>query len=208
MCIRDRDILRYSCVDGNGDVDAPAAEEVAKYAIVVATCGAAGLLLCGGLRGTFTHILIDEAAQALEAEALVPLATCGPATRVVLAGDPNQLGAAVRSPFAASKGLGTSLLERLIQRAAKDPGAAQVVVTRADMSAPTVRPTKARLRRVGAFWLSAATMPATPPAITPSDTASTHPAGSSPLLVKSPSSGGLIATGPKLDAMSLSLIHI
>ena len=121
------DILRYSCVDSNGDVDAPAAEEVAKYAIVVATCGAAGLLLCGGLRGTFTHILIDEAAQALEAEALVPLATCGPATRVVLAGDPNQLGAAVRSPFAASKGLGTSLLERLIQRAAKDPGAAQVV---------------------------------------------------------------------------------
>ncbi|KAH8064220.1 helicase [Aureococcus anophagefferens] len=121
------DILRYSCVDGNGDVDAPAAEEVAKYAIVVATCGAAGLLLCGGLRGTFTHILIDEAAQALEAEALVPLATCGPATRVVLAGDPNQLGAAVRGPFAASKGLGTSLLERLIQRAAKDPAAAQVV---------------------------------------------------------------------------------
>ncbi|KAH8063455.1 helicase [Aureococcus anophagefferens] len=37
------------------------------------------------------------------------------------------LGAAVRSPFAASKGLGTSLLERLIQRAAKDPAAAQVV---------------------------------------------------------------------------------
>ncbi|KAH8045394.1 helicase [Aureococcus anophagefferens] len=63
------DILRYSCV--GGDADAPAAEEVAKYAIVVATCGAAGLLLCGGLRGTFTHILIDEAAQALEAEALV-----------------------------------------------------------------------------------------------------------------------------------------
>ena len=33
----------------------------------------------------------------------------------------------MRSPFAASKGLGTSLLERLIQRAAKDPDAAQVV---------------------------------------------------------------------------------
>ena len=80
---------------------------------------------------------------------------------------------------------------------------AQVVVTRADMSAPTVRPTKARLRRVGAFRLSAATMPAAPPATTPSYTASKQPAGSWPLLVKSPSSGGLIATGPKV-AMSRS----
>ena len=48
-----------------------------------------------------------------------------------------------------------------------------------------------------------AELSAAPPATTPSDTASRQPAGSSPLLVKSPSSGGLIATGPN-DAMSRS----
>ena len=84
-------------------------------------------MCCPGLRGAFDVVVVDEAAQALEAETLVPLALCVAGTRVVLAGDPNQLGAAVRSPFAASRGLGTSLLERLLQRSAADESAATVV---------------------------------------------------------------------------------
>uniref|UniRef100_UPI003AB08215 3'-5' exoribonuclease HELZ2-like n=1 Tax=Centroberyx gerrardi TaxID=166262 RepID=UPI003AB08215 len=42
--------------------------------------------------GYFTHILIDEASQMLECEALIPLALAGPNTRVVLAGDHMQMG--------------------------------------------------------------------------------------------------------------------
>ncbi|CAL8341052.1 unnamed protein product [Lota lota] len=42
--------------------------------------------------GYFTHILIDEASQMLECEALIPLGLAGPSTRVVLAGDHMQMG--------------------------------------------------------------------------------------------------------------------
>ncbi|KAL0977836.1 hypothetical protein UPYG_G00161950 [Umbra pygmaea] len=42
--------------------------------------------------GYFTHILIDEASQMLECEALMPLGLAGPLTRVVLAGDHMQMG--------------------------------------------------------------------------------------------------------------------
>ena len=42
--------------------------------------------------GHFTHILIDEAAQILETEAIIPLTMAGPHTRVVLAGDHRQMG--------------------------------------------------------------------------------------------------------------------
>ena len=42
--------------------------------------------------GYFTHILIDEASQMLECEALMTLGLAGPNTRVVLAGDHMQMG--------------------------------------------------------------------------------------------------------------------
>lgn len=42
--------------------------------------------------GYFTHILIDEASQMLECEALIALGLAGPNTRVVLAGDHMQMG--------------------------------------------------------------------------------------------------------------------
>ncbi|KAJ4940413.1 hypothetical protein JOQ06_026716 [Pogonophryne albipinna] len=42
--------------------------------------------------GYFTHILIDEASQMLECEALMALGLAGPQTRVVLAGDHMQMG--------------------------------------------------------------------------------------------------------------------
>ncbi|XP_028263043.1 helicase with zinc finger domain 2-like isoform X2 [Parambassis ranga] len=43
-------------------------------------------------KGYFTHILIDEASQMLECEALMALGLAGPNTRVVLAGDHMQMG--------------------------------------------------------------------------------------------------------------------
>ncbi len=66
--------------------------------------------------GHFTHIIMDEVGQALETEALIPLA--GLAThpnaskfccQVIMAGDPKQLGPILQSPIAAKFGLGESL---------------------------------------------------------------------------------------------------
>ena len=44
------------------------------------------------LVGFFTHILLDEAAQAMECETIMPLALATRHTRVVLAGDHMQVG--------------------------------------------------------------------------------------------------------------------
>lgn len=41
--------------------------------------------------GHFTHILLDEAAQAMECEAIMPLALANADTRIVLAGDHMQV---------------------------------------------------------------------------------------------------------------------
>ena len=63
----------------------------------------------------FSHVCIDEAGQSTEPECLCAISgALLPAGRVVLAGDPKQLGPVLRSTLASEKGLGTSLLERLI----------------------------------------------------------------------------------------------
>lgn len=41
--------------------------------------------------GHFTHILLDEAAQAIECEAIMPLSLANERTRIVLAGDHMQV---------------------------------------------------------------------------------------------------------------------
>ena len=58
----------------------------------------------------FTHIFIDEAGHASEPETVIPLALLNPYMKnggqLVLAGDPKQLGAIIRSDLAAAHGLG------------------------------------------------------------------------------------------------------
>lgn len=41
--------------------------------------------------GLFTHILLDEAAQAMECETIMPFALASKSTRIVLAGDHMQV---------------------------------------------------------------------------------------------------------------------
>ena len=63
----------------------------------------------------FSHLFIDEAGQAMEPQAIVPLAgLVGDTGQVVMAGDPKQLGPVVRSTLAIKYGLNISLLERLM----------------------------------------------------------------------------------------------
>ncbi|XP_019848923.1 PREDICTED: probable RNA helicase SDE3 [Amphimedon queenslandica] len=63
----------------------------------------------------FTHILLDEAAQVREPEAIAPLSLGDAATKVIIAGDTKQVGPSVLVLGEKSKeyGLAQSLLERL-----------------------------------------------------------------------------------------------
>ena len=58
-----------------------------------------------------THIFIDEAAQALVPETLIPLSFADLGTSIILAGDSKQLGPIVHDKTAAKAGLRKSLLE-------------------------------------------------------------------------------------------------
>lgn len=68
----------------------------------------------------FTHLFMDEAAQALEPESLIPLSVVVDPepgvtkVEIVLAGDPRQLSACVYSDVAAQAGLSRSWMERLL----------------------------------------------------------------------------------------------
>ncbi|MBK8097082.1 MAG: AAA family ATPase [Planctomycetes bacterium] len=76
--------------------------------VVLATLtGAADMLLS---ERTFDRVVIDEAAQALEAACWIALPR---ARRVLLAGDHRQLPPTIRSEQAATQGLATTLFERL-----------------------------------------------------------------------------------------------
>lgn len=83
-----------------------------------------GFALTGVDDPHFTHLFIDEAAQATEPETLIPLSivvdpAAGSRSRkveIALVGDPRQLSPSVYSAQAGTAGLERSLMERLLQR--------------------------------------------------------------------------------------------
>ncbi|KAL2090569.1 hypothetical protein ACEWY4_012832 [Coilia grayii] len=71
----------------------PSRDTVDRTRILITTTGVARLLNDLNLpKDYFSHIMIDEASQMLECEALMALGLVGPSTRVVLAGDHMQMG--------------------------------------------------------------------------------------------------------------------
>jgi helicase MOV-10 len=106
--------------DISGDVRAmslfPGHERLLAFRVVLSTCSSASML--GALDvpvGHFSYIVIDEAAQAEEPLAMIPIMGFSNAyTNVILAGDPNELGPIIKSATAARAGLGKSYLERLM----------------------------------------------------------------------------------------------
>ncbi|XP_030888900.1 helicase with zinc finger domain 2 isoform X2 [Leptonychotes weddellii] len=88
----------------------PTRAELEQHRIVVATTSQARELRVPA--GFFSHILIDEAAQMLECEALTPLRYASPSTRVVLAGDHMQVTPRLFS-VAGAQAAGHTLLCRL-----------------------------------------------------------------------------------------------
>ena len=86
-------VRRYLTLDTNGCLRKVNETDVRGCRIVVTTTTTAKeVATLPRLRGYFTHILIDEAAQVLETEAIIPLILATPSTCVVLAGDHIQTG--------------------------------------------------------------------------------------------------------------------
>jgi helicase MOV-10 len=98
----------------------PGTSFVLPYSVVVSTCGSASFAYNINIpQGHFTHIFIDEASQGSEPEAMIPIKTMADSrTRIILSGDPKQLGPVIRSRIARQLGLSISYLERLIAREA------------------------------------------------------------------------------------------
>ncbi|XP_066267534.1 3'-5' exoribonuclease HELZ2-like [Branchiostoma lanceolatum] len=109
------DVLKHCIMYEDGTFRYPTKDEVEAAKIVITTLSLSLVLEreVGLSPGFFTHIMVDEAAQALECEAITPLSLATAKTRVVLAGDHMQLSPKVFSSFARGKGFHQSLLERL-----------------------------------------------------------------------------------------------
>mmetsp|Transcript_24939 Transcript_24939/g.46077 ORF Transcript_24939/g.46077 Transcript_24939/m.46077 type:complete len:840 (-) Transcript_24939:145-2664(-) len=100
-----------------GCFQVPDLTDLQAQRIIVATCTTASYIrsrLPEEQKPWFTHVFIDEAAQAMEAEALVPVTLLAKGGCLCLAGDFKQLGPVIRSPVAIEFGLQTSLMERIV----------------------------------------------------------------------------------------------
>ncbi|XP_023709767.1 putative helicase MOV-10 isoform X2 [Cryptotermes secundus] len=113
------------CCNYDGEFFYPSKEKIMQYAVVVVTVASAARLVTGGIpAGHFSHLFIDECGQAAEPETLIPVAGLFTSNKekfrlfgqLVLVGDPKQLGPLLRSTVAIKLGLGTSLLERLMNQ--------------------------------------------------------------------------------------------
>ena len=70
----------------------PTRNDVLRHRVIITTLGMSRALFDMDLhRGVFSHILIDEAAQALETETLAPITLAGYNTKVVFTGDHMQV---------------------------------------------------------------------------------------------------------------------
>ena len=94
----------------------PGHERLLVFSVIVSTCSKAAILMDLNVPvGYFSHIVIDDAAQAEEPLVMIPIMTFSNAsTNIILAGDPNQLGPNIKSPTAARSGLAKSYFERLM----------------------------------------------------------------------------------------------
>eukprot|EP00095_Tigriopus_kingsejongensis_P010509 maker-scaffold45_size475391-snap-gene-0.8 protein:Tk10509 transcript:maker-scaffold45_size475391-snap-gene-0.8-mRNA-1 annotation:"hypothetical protein BRAFLDRAFT_119350" len=93
-------------------------KDILKHRVVVSTNVNCGRLVSYGIgRDHFTHLFLDEAGYAIEPEAVISISgLINPAkAKVVLAGDPKQLGPIIRSSVAIKHKLDMSLVERLME---------------------------------------------------------------------------------------------
>ncbi|XP_076439727.1 3'-5' exoribonuclease HELZ2-like isoform X2 [Babylonia areolata] len=107
---------KYCCYSPDGSsFEMPKYHALTQYRIVVTTVEMSLRLTSMNLKGAFTHIFIDEAAQALECETVMPLTLATDKTCVVLTGDHLQISPKVYSAEARRQNFGMSMLERLYE---------------------------------------------------------------------------------------------
>ncbi|GJQ87580.1 hypothetical protein Trydic_g17422 [Trypoxylus dichotomus] len=115
-------VLPFTNYD-DGDFYTPTPAEIRGYRIVISTLtNAAKLVSIGVPQRHFSYVFIDESGHATETETLIAIAglvtseeSAGTVlAQIVLAGDPQQLGPIIHSPYAKHYGYGTSMLERLM----------------------------------------------------------------------------------------------
>ena len=108
---------KFSLKNANGTFCIPTKADLMRFRVVVSTCISACVPYNIGVpRGHFTHIFVDEAGQAAEPEAMIPIKTMSDGrTNIILSGDPKQLGPIVRSDLAVTMKLGVSYLDRLCE---------------------------------------------------------------------------------------------
>ena len=83
---------KYCLLNRKQEFVLPSRKDVIRHHVVITTLATSRVLLDLQLHhGFFTHILVDEAAQALEPEAVTPLALAGPNTKIVFTGDHMQV---------------------------------------------------------------------------------------------------------------------
>ena len=90
-----------------------------RHRITIATCTMLGTLIQMKFpTDHFTHVVIDEVGQCTEPEVLIPITLLSKQqnAQIIFAGDPMQLGPVVMSNYANERGLGGSLLKRLLER--------------------------------------------------------------------------------------------
>lgn len=110
------EVKKYCQLNPNKDeFEFPTHDDIKNHNIVIVTMSTSLLLSELGLQDYFTHIFVDEAAQTLEAEAVMPLTLASEKTCIVLAGDHQQISPKVYSPEACDQKFDMSLLERLFQ---------------------------------------------------------------------------------------------
>lgn len=112
----DPQILDYSLRSGQSTFCEPTVEDLKGKRIIVTTLETSLVIarLEEVLKGHFTHIFIDEAAQANECRAVMPLCLAEETTCVVLAGDHIQMTERVHSEDARKQNFHVSLMERLM----------------------------------------------------------------------------------------------
>uniref|UniRef100_A0AAY4CHQ0 Probable helicase with zinc finger domain n=1 Tax=Denticeps clupeoides TaxID=299321 RepID=A0AAY4CHQ0_9TELE len=109
-------VQQYCLISPTFTFQMPRLEDIERHRVVVVTLSTSQYLCQLDLEpGFFTHILLDEAAQAMESETIMPLALANQNTRIVLAGDHMQLSPFVYSEFARERSLHVSLLDRLYE---------------------------------------------------------------------------------------------
>ncbi|XP_024870776.1 probable helicase with zinc finger domain [Temnothorax curvispinosus] len=104
-------VQQYCLMDEHGRFRDPIAADFQDCGLIVTTLATSSCLM--SLKLSPTHIVIDEAAQAMECEALIALTLANRETRLLLAGDQMQLAPEIYSVLANERGLGVSLLERM-----------------------------------------------------------------------------------------------